>query len=560
MESPERLENLLNEASGLLDEAASVIRDLGMAPERNIRRIGDALRMISDVRMAICEDRPDLTPSFLREPPALRMEGDLDPELFRVHANRAVDWITQYLAEPERFPVLARVKPGDVRRALPAEAPETPEPLHRILADFERVILPGVTHWNHPGFFAYFAISGSAPGILGELLCAALNVNAMLWRTSPAATELEEVALDWLRQLLGLPTGFRGVIYDTASISTLCALAAAREAAGLDVREKGMAGRGDLPRLRVYTSEQAHSSVEKGAIVLGFGREGVRKIPTDAEFRMDPAALARAVTEDRAAGWRPVAVSATVGTTGTTSVDPVRAIADVAAREGLWLHVDAAYGGVAAILPERRDVLDGCERADSIVVNPHKWLFTPVDCSAFFCRRPDVLKRAFSLVPSYLQTAEGAAVENYMDWGPQLGRRFRALKLWMVLRAFGRSGIQARLREHMRLGRLFAEWVDADPDWERVAPVPFSTVVFRLRPRAWAGDDPRLDGLNERLLEGVNASGEAFLSHVVLGGRYALRLAIGNIRTEERHVQRAWEILRAEALRLGALPVTVAGG
>jgi aromatic-L-amino-acid decarboxylase len=319
-----------------------------------------------------------------------------------------------------------------------------------------------------------------------------------------------------------------------------------------------MAGRADLPRLRVYTSEQAHSSVEKGAIVLGFGREGVRKIETDSEFRMDPRALARAIAEDRAAGWRPVAVCATVGTTGTTSVDPVPAIADVAEREKLWLHVDAAYGGVAAVLSERRDVLAGAERADSIVVNPHKWLFTPVDCSAFFCRRPEVLKRAFSLIPSYLQTAEGGAVENYMDWGPQLGRRFRALKLWMVLRAFGRAGIEARLREHMRLGRLFAEWVDADPDWERIAPVPFSTVVFRLRPRAWAPADPRLDAVNERLLEAVNASGEVFLSHVVLRGRYAIRLAIGNIRTEERHVQRAWEILRAEALRLGALPLTVA--
>jgi aromatic-L-amino-acid decarboxylase len=485
--------------------------------------------------------------------------GDLDPEEFRRHGHDVVDWIASFLEAPERHPVLARVKPGDIRGALPPTAPGEPEPLDRVLADFERVILPGLTHWNHPGFFAYFAISGSAPGILGELLSAALNVNAMLWRTSPAATELEEVVLDWLRELLGLPGSFRGVIYDTASISTLCALAAAREAAGLDIRERGMAGRGDLPRLRVYTSEQAHSSVEKGAIVLGFGRDGVRKIPTDGEFRMDPAALARAVQEDRGAGWRPVAVCATVGTTGTTSVDPVPAIADVARREGLWLHVDAAYGGVAAIVPEQRHVLAGCERADSIVVNPHKWLFTPIDCSALFCRRPDVLKQAFTLVPSYLQTPEGTPVENYMDWGPQLGRRFRALKLWMVLRAFGRSGIEARLREHLRLGQLFAGWIDADPDWERIAPVPFSTVVFRLRPRAWAPDDPRLDGLNARLLEAVNASGEVFLSHVVLGGRYVIRLAIGNIRTEERHVLRAWEILRAEALRLDALPTHVAG-
>jgi aromatic-L-amino-acid decarboxylase len=484
--------------------------------------------------------------------------GDIDLEAFREEGRRLMDWVARYLAGSERYPVLPRVRPGEVKASLPSSPPAAAEPLRAILDDVERLIVPGLTHWNHPGFFAYFAISGSAPGILGELLCAALNVNAMLWRTSPAATELEEVVLDWLRKLLALPSEYRGVIYDTASISTLCALAAAREAVGLDVREQGMAGRSDVPRLRVYTSEQAHNSVEKGAIIVGFGREGVRKIPTDAQFRMDAGALARAVAEDRAAGWRPVAVCATVGTTGTTSIDPVPAVADIAAREGLWLHVDAAYGGVAAILPERRDVLAGCDRADSIVVNPHKWLFTPIDCSVLFCRRPDVLKRAFTLVPSFLQTPEGSAVENYMDWGPQLGRRFRALKLWMVLRAFGRSGLEARLREHMRLGRLFAEWVDADPDWERIAPVPFSTVVFRLRPRGWAADDPRLNPLNERLLEGVNASGEVFLSHVVLGGRYALRLAVGNIRTEERHVLRAWEILRAEALRLGALPTHVA--
>ncbi|HEV8673924.1 MAG TPA: pyridoxal-dependent decarboxylase [Methylomirabilota bacterium] len=497
---------------------------------------------------------PDDTPES-----AAAALGDFDAETFRRYGRAVVDWIADYLAHPERYPVLARVKPGDVRGALPAAAPEAPEPLDVILGDVERLIVPGLTHWNHPGFFAYFAISGSVPGILGELLCAAFNVNAMLWRTSPAATELEEVSLDWLRRLLGLPPAFRGVIYDTASISTLCALAAAREAAGLDARQQGLAGRGDLPRLRVYTSEHAHSSVEKAVILLGLGQASVRKIAVDAEFRLDPAALAGAVAEDRRAGWRPIAVAATVGTTATTSVDPVPAIAAVAAGEGLWLHVDAAYGGGAAILPERRHVLDGCERADSIVVNPHKWLFTPIDCSAFFCQRPQALKQAFSLVPSFLQTPEGSAVENFMDYGPQLGRRFRALKLWMVMRAYGRSGLQARLREHIRLAQAFAAWVDADPDWERIAPVPFSTVCVRLRPRGWAADDPRLNPLNERLLEAVNTSGEVFLSHAVLGDRYVLRLAIGNIRTEARHVERAWAILRAEALRLGVTPSVLAG-
>jgi aromatic-L-amino-acid decarboxylase len=484
--------------------------------------------------------------------------GDLDPEVFRRHAHRAVDWIADFLRDPARYPVLARVAPGAVRGSLPASPPVAPEPLGAVLDDFERILLPGITHWNHPGFFGYFAISGSAPGILGELLCAALNVNAMLWRTSPAATELEETALDWLRQILGLPASFRGVIYDTASLASLCALAAAREAAGLGVREDGLAGRPDVPRLRVYASEHAHSSIEKAAIVLGLGQAGLRKVPVDGEFRMDPAALATAVAADRAAGWRPLAVCATVGTTATTSIDPVPAVAAIAAREGLWLHVDAAYGGAAALLPERRHVLDGCEGADSLVVNPHKWLFTPIDCSAFFCRRADVLKRAFSLVPSYLATPEDGVVENYMDWGPQLGRRFRALKLWMVLRAFGRSGLESRLREHLRLAGLFAGWVDGDADWERVAPVPLSTVAFRLRPRGWAAGDPRLDGLNERLLAAVNASGEVFLSHAVVRGRYVLRLAVGHIRTEERHVARAWAILRAEALRLGATPAVLA--
>jgi aromatic-L-amino-acid decarboxylase len=484
--------------------------------------------------------------------------GDLDPEAFRRYGHQVIDWIAGYLGDPERFPVLSRVTPGAVKGALPAAPPEGAEAMDAILRDFETLVVPGITHWNHPAFFAYFAISGSVPGILGELLAAGLNVNAMLWRTSPAATELEEVALGWLRQLLGLPPAFRGILYDTASVASLCALAAAREAAGLEVRERGLAGRADLPRLRVYVSTETHSSAEKAAIVLGIGQTGVRRIPVDGAFRMDAPALARAVAEDREAGWRPLAVVATVGTTATTSVDPVPAIAEIAAREGLWLHVDAAYGGAAAILDSHRHVLAGCDRADSLVVNPHKWLFTPIDCSAFFYRHPDVLRRAFSLVPSFLATPEGSAVDNLMDYGPQLGRRFRALKLWMVLRAYGRGGLASRLAEHVRLASLFASWVDADPDWERLAPVPFSTVCFRARPRGTPAGAPGLDTLNERLVGAVNATGEVFLSHAVVGGQYALRLAIGNIRTRERHVQRAWEILRAEALRLGAAPAVVA--
>jgi len=405
-------------------------------------------------------------------------------------------------------------------------------------------VLPGLTHWNHPSFFAYFATSSSAPGILGELLSAAFNVNGMLWRTSPAATELEMVALDWLRQLLGLPSGLFGVIQDTASASTLVALTAAREAVpGLEVRRRGFGS----ARLRMYASEEAHSSIEKAGIVLGIGQEGLRKIPVDGDYRMDVSALARAVAEDRAAGLVPFAVTATVGTTSTTSVDPVPAIAEVCAREGLWLHVDAAYGGAAAVLPERRSVLEGCERADSLVVNPHKWLFVPIDLSALYTRRPDVMRAAFSLVPDYLRTPEDALAPNLMDYGVSLGRRFRALKLWMVLRAFGREGIVERLREHLRLAALFRAWVEAEEGFEVVAPTPFSVVCFRAF--LTGGSDAEADRLNDEVMQAVNAGGEAFLSSTRLHGRTVLRLAVGNLRTEERHVRRAWELLRAEAAR-----------
>jgi aromatic-L-amino-acid decarboxylase len=371
----------------------------------------------------------------------------------------------------------------------------------------------------------------------------------MLWRTSPAATELETVTLDWLRQLVGLPAEFEGVIYDTASISSLVAIAAAREWAGLDIRRRGMAGRTDLPRLRLYCSDQAHSSIEKDAITLGIGQEGVRKIPSDAEFRMDPDQLARAIEEDLVEGWKPFCVVATVGTTSTTSVDPVPQIAEIAERHGIWLHVDASYAGVAAIVPEMRWALAGTERADSFVINPHKWLFTPVDISAFYSRRLETVRAAFSLVPPYLQTAEGDRVRDYMNYGPQLGRRFRALKLWFVLRTFGRDGIVARLREHIRLAHLFEGWVRDDPEWEILAPVPFSTVCFRFHP---TGNSPdTLNHLNLTIENAVNAQGDVFLSHTMLDDKLTLRLAVGNLRTEERHLARAWELLRYAAAGSG---------
>ncbi|HYE16262.1 MAG TPA: pyridoxal-dependent decarboxylase, partial [Pyrinomonadaceae bacterium] len=476
--------------------------------------------------------------------------GDMSPEEFRRFGREMVDWVADYLAHVGRLPVLAQVRPGELRSQLPQSPPERGEPMPEIVADVDRLITPALTHWNHPSFFAYFATSASAPGILGELLAAAFDAKAMLWRTSPASTELEEVALDWLRQMTGLPREFEGIIYDTASVATMHAVAAAREALGLRIREEGMSGRADLPPLRLYASEQSHSSVEKSLIALGLGQSSLRKVPADDEFRMSSAALARMVKADRERGDLPFCVVATVGTTSTTSVDPVSAIADVCEHEGLWLHVDAAYAGSAAVVPELRQHFEGCERADSLVTNPHKWLFTPFDLSALYSRRLDVLRRAFTLTPEYLRTAEAGEVRNGSDYGVQLGRRFRALKLWMIIRYFGREGLAARIREHCRLARLFASWVEESADWELLAPVPFSVVCFRARNRAEgeAEDErtARQDSLNERLMNAVNATGKIFISHTKLRGVLTLRLAVGNIRTTEEHVARAWRLLNEQ--------------
>jgi aromatic-L-amino-acid decarboxylase len=475
----------------------------------------------------------------------------MDPEVFRREAHRLADWIADYLAGSSRYPVLSRLSPGDIVRQLPHEAPAEGESFEEIFGDFERVIVPGLTHWNHPGFFAYFAITASGPGILGEFLSAALNQQAMLWRTSPAATELEAVTLAWLRTLIGLPETFEGVIYDTASISTLHALAAARERAVPGVRTLGLRQRGAADGIPVvYCSDQTHSSIDKAVILLGLGHDALRKIPSDAEFRMRADLLRAAIAQDRAAGHIPMAVVATVGTTSTTSVDPLSDIVEICARENVWLHVDAAYAGVAAMLPEYSRLLEKAADADSLVVNPHKWLFTPFDLSVLYCRHMDVLRSAFSLVPEYLKTTDAPTVRNLMDTGIQLGRRFRALKFWMVLRHFGADGLRARLAEHIRLARLFASWVDESPDFERMAPAPFSVVCFRARPSSGeSADDDTLDAFNERLLDAVNRTGEVFLSHTRLNGRFVLRLAVGNLHTTEAHVRHAWELLRAQSRR-----------
>ncbi len=476
-------------------------------------------------------------------------EGDFPPEEIARHLHWAADWIRHYLETVEDQAVLPRVQPGEFASRLPAKAPVEGEPMDRILDDFAHLVPPALTHWNHPSFHAWFSNTGSGPGIVAEALAAALNNNAMVWQSGPASTEMEAVVCDWLREMMGLPPGFFGQIQDTASVATIAALAAARHrATGGRVRTEGLRS---LPALRIYTSEEAHSSVEKAAILIGVGQDGVVKIEVDDTFRMRPDRLRQAIQEDRKAGRLPVAVVATVGTTGTTSVDPVAAIARICGEEGLWLHVDAAYGGAMAVVEEYRWVLKGCDRADSLVVNPHKWLFVPMDCSVFYCRDPQTLKAAFSLVPTYLMTPEDGRVRNLMDYGPALGRRFRALKLWMVLRAYGSRGIAERIRRHVELARRLQEWIAAEAGWEQMAPAPMSTVLFRHHP-VGLDDEESLREHNEAILHAVNATGKVFLSHTMVGDRFALRLAIGNIRTRLRHLEKAWRLLRetAESLSL----------
>ena len=467
---------------------------------------------------------------------------------FRERFARVAAWIDDFLGETRRYRVLSNAQPGDLVAALPAAPPTEGESFDAIFADFERFIVPGLTHWNHPRFFAYFSISSTPVAVLAEALAATLDVNAMVWRTSPAATELEDVTLGWLRGMLGLPDAFHGIIYDTASISGFTALAAARESLGLEIRDRGMAGR-DLPLLRVYVTEHTHSHVEKAAIALGIGRENVVKIPVDGAFRMRPDALAAAIDDDLARGRRPMCIAATVGTTSTTSSDPVEAIGPIARERGVWLHVDASYAGPAAILPEFRYLLDPAHAADSIVVNPHKWLFIPIDLSVLYIKDTELLRRTFSLVADYLLTPE-TNVRNYMDYGLQLGRRFRALKLWFAIREYGVRGLQERLREHIALAQAFASWVEREPEWQIAAPHPLSVVCYRYAPAGL--DDERIDALNDAILSAVNADGRIMISATKLHGRTVLRLAIGNERTTRADVELAWDILRSTAAELAA--------
>ncbi|MEO5926566.1 MAG: pyridoxal-dependent decarboxylase [Bryobacteraceae bacterium] len=456
----------------------------------------------------------------------------MTPEEFRKSGHEVVDWIADYLRDVHTLPVVPDVAPGALIDALPSSAPEQGEPMDAILKDFRELIVPGLTHWNHPRFLAYFSISASGPGILGEMLAAGLNVNQLLWKTSPAASELEQVTLGWLRQWLGLPDEFFGIIHDTASTGTMHAILAARELAAPGIRHSG-----EFPGLTLYCSEHAHSSVDKGAMAVGTGLDNIRHVPSDAEFRMQPAALEALIQADLAQGKKPFCIVATAGTTSTASIDPIRPIAEIAKRYGLWLHVDAAYAGTAAILEEHRHILDGASLADSLVVNPHKWLFTPVDISALYTRRPDIMRRAVSLVdaPAYLQSDAKDRLVNLSDYSLALGRRFRSLKLWFVLRSFGRQGIAEVLRRHMESAQVIAAEIGAHPDFEICAPVLFSLVCFRHK-----GSDDQ----NRQLLEKVNASGEALLSSTTLHGKVVLRMAIGNIQTTTDDVRQVWTLIQ----------------
>jgi len=457
----------------------------------------------------------------------------LDPTTddFRAAGHRIVDWIADYLERVGDYDVLSHVKPGEIAAQFPPAPSANGRSYNELLAAFESKIIPGITHWNHPAFFAYFSITGSQAGILAELLTAAINTTGMLWKTSPSLTELETVTLSWLCKVLGLHDLF-GIINDTASINSFLALAAAREALGLDIRGKGMAGR-NLPPLKVYCSEQAHSSIEKGALALGFGATGVVHIPSDDAFRMRVDALEEAIKRDRAAGALPCCVTATLGTTSTASVDPLPEIAKIAEREKMWLHVDAAYAGSSTIEPSLRWLWKGIESADSIVVNPHKWLFTPIDCSVLYTRKPDVLRQTFSLVPEYLKTTDTAEV-NYMDYGIQLGRRFRALKLWMIMEHYGIDRLRSVIRDQIGFAERLASELTQRDDIELLAPQMFSVVVFRKK----AGDEA-----TQELIDRMNASGRVFVSHTRLKGRLGIRVAIGNGATRWEHVARVLEFV-----------------
>jgi len=477
--------------------------------------------------------------------------GDTPPEIFRKQLHQLADWIADFRENISNLRVAPNDKPGAIREKMPAQPPEQGEAFEEILADIDRLIVPGMVHWSHPMFLGYFGWTQTAPGILGEMATAPLNVNAMTWRTSPAATELETVVVDWARQLIGLPEEFGGVVYDTASVGIMHALAVAREEAAPSTRKLGLSAR-NLPRFRIYTSDQAHSSVEKAAIALGLGEDNVQRVPSDAEFRMDVAALRAMIARDLAENFKPLAAVATVGTTSTASVDPVPEIAKICREHKMWLHVDGAYGGGFAILPEYDWITGGWRDADSIIINPHKTLFVPLDFSILYVRDLERLRRVFTLVPEYLRGDTIEAEKNYMDYGIQLGRRFRALKAWVIWRSLGRAGMADRLREQMRLTNQLVDWIKGDQRFELAAPVVMPVICFRFvgdkqGAASTTAGPARTDILNLEIVERINASGRAYLTQTKLRGRTVMRIGLGNVLTIEQHLRTAWELIQRTA-------------
>ena len=477
--------------------------------------------------------------------------GDTPPEIFRKQLHQLADWIADFRENISKLRVAPNAKPGAIRAALSAQPPEQGEAFEKILGDIDRLIVPGMVHWSHPMFLGYFGWTATAPGILGEIATAPLNVNAMTWRTSPAATELETLVVDWVRQWVGLPNEFGGVVYDTASVGIMHALAVAREEAAPSTRTLGLSAR-NLPRFRIYTSDQAHSSVEKAAIALGLGEENVQRVPSDAEFRIDVAALRAMIERDLAEKFKPLAAVATVGTTSTASVDPVPEIAKICREHKMWLHVDGAYGGGFALLPEYEWLTKSWSEADSIVINPHKTLFVPLDFSILYVRDLERLRRVFTLVPEYLRGDTIEAEKNYMDYGIQLGRRFRALKAWVIWRSLGRAGIVDRLRDQMRLTNLLVDWIKADKRFELAAPVVMPVVCFRLvggehELVASTASPARMDIVNSEIVERINASGRAYLTQTKLRGRTVVRIGLGNVLTTEQHLRNVWELIQNTA-------------
>ena len=470
----------------------------------------------------------------------------MDNKEFRKYGHELVDWMAGYLDESRKYPVKAQTKPGEIIAQLPLSPPRQGEPMDAIIADFKKIILPGMTHWQHPGFFAYFNANNSYPSILAEMLTAAMGAQCMSWQTSPAATELEERVMEWTAKLVGLPGDFTGVIQDTASTATLCSLLSAREKySDFKINEKGFAGGN---KYAIYCSTEAHSSIEKAVKIAGFGRESLRRIDVDKDFAIIPAALEAEIKKDKQAGFLPLIMVAACGTTGSTAVDPLGEVGEICRRYDLWLHVDAAYAGTGLILPEKRWMIDGIEHADTFVFNPHKWMFTNFDCSAYFVKDKGALIRTFEILPEYLKTKEGKQVNNYRDWGIQLGRRFRALKLWFVIRHFGVEGLREKIAAHVKWARDFAAGIEAAPDFELLAPVPLSTICFRYSP-AGIKEKEVLNTLNARLLEALNGTGKIYLTHTKLNGIYTIRLVIGQTGQQETDVKEAWELIRRTAAR-----------